>query len=444
MRACRYCSHQNADHLGYCSQCGRRMGPLTGPVATVENHAGSSAARTSATLTVPAAMSRTVLAQHPAGGRIPGAATGGGGFQNGAGVLAGGGRAGGDFNTGSRGAGSKGDGGGEADGGRPPSTSGIRWVAGSIGYIYVYLRGKLDAGERRKRLSEERDGAERLLGGAIKELGLTILEQGIQHPDLTGLLEAIGRAQARREAAEADIAASEKLQAAEEARLGAQEAVLDAAWNAADQGSREAEEATRAVSAESQAAATRLGRVRDERTRLERDAEAAEANVAQRAAHLRHEAAARKSEETALEEQVARLDAELDQMRPHSAALRAEAQAARVKLEESIATRRSAGSAMKASIAGHSRDRADADQQVSDLTAQLGRAAAQARSVVPILMPAYQRIDRLQDTLAERASQIAAIDRSLEHYDSRKLLTGVSLITSMIALAAAALWVVLK
>ena len=74
----------------------------------------------------------------------------------------------------------------------------------SIGYIYVYMRGKVDAGERRRRLLEERAGAETLLAGAISEVGLAVLREGIQHPEITGLLEAVGRAHARREGAAAD------------------------------------------------------------------------------------------------------------------------------------------------------------------------------------------------------------------------------------------------
>jgi hypothetical protein len=409
MRACRYCSHQNADHLGYCCQCGRRMsGVVLAPAAPTG---------------VTAAMSRTMLAPQVLGRNLPtipiAAATA---EDNAAGA------------------------GPHAAQDARAAARGLGWVAGSIAYIYVYLRGKLDAGERRRRLVEERDGAERLLGGAIKELGLTILAHGIQHPDLTGLLEAIGRAEARREGAVADIAASEKLQAAEEARLGAGEAAMEAEWSAADKASREAEELTRGVSAESQEAAARLARVKDERARRERDAEAADANPQgrQRAAHLRHEAAGLKSEQAALESQVWRLDQQLVAMRQRSATLRAAAQASRTQLDAAIATRRSAGSAMKASIAGHMRERADAEREVADLTDQLGRAAGQARSTVPLLMPGYQRIDRLQETLTDRQSQIAALDQSLQHYDQRKLLTGVGLVTSMIAVMVAVLWVVLK
>src|SRR3954470_21984436 len=228
MRACRYCSHQNADHLGYCSQCGRRMAPVTGPVGAgaIGNRAGAIGNRGAVSLT--GAMSQTVLAPLPTGSsqainprtRRPSGPMGGG-----------------DAGAG---------------------TSRIGWLAGSIAYIYVYLREKLDAGARRRRLAEERDGAERLLGGAVKELGATILAQGIQHPDLTGLLEAIGRAEARREAAAADIVASEKLLSAEEGRLGAHELVLEAEWNACDKANRNHEELTREVSRANQESASRL------------------------------------------------------------------------------------------------------------------------------------------------------------------------------------------
>jgi hypothetical protein len=329
-------------------------------------------------------------------------------------------------------------------GGAAPSRLG--WIAGSIGYIYVYLREQVDAGDRRRRFVAERDGAQRLLAGALTELGLTILQQGIQHPDLTGLLEAIGRAEARRETATSDIAASDKLLAAEEGRLGAQELVLESEWTICDKASREAEELLRGVSKENQDTASRLARTRDARTRLERDAEAAESapDGKQKAAHLRHEAAGKRSEEAALEAQVARIDRQLVELRERSSSLRAAVQATRAKLEAAVATRRSAGSAMKASIAGSTRERADAEREVADLTEQLGRAAAQARPPVPGLSAFYQGIDRLEETLADRGQQIAALDQSLAHYDQKKLLTGVGLLTSLFAVTAAALWVVLR
>jgi hypothetical protein len=408
------------------------MAPLTGPMAPGGGRpagpaTGSTPAPTgSGALTLSGAMSRTMLAPRPAG--TIGSADRSESDGRGTGSPA-------TFN------GFKTDGG---DRRRVPAPSRLVWIAGSVGYIYTYLREKLDAGERRRRVTEERDGAERLLGGAIKELGLIILSQGIQHPDLTGLLEAIGRAEARRETSAADILASEKLQGAEETRLGAHEIALEAAWTAADQASREADDLARGISRESQETANRLARARDARSRLERDAESADATAdgRQKAAHLRHEAAGQRSEEQTLEGQLARLDSQLMPVREHSAALRAEAQSARSRLEAAIAIRRTAGSAMKASIAGHSRDRAEAEREVAELTQQLGRAASQSRSPLPMLAAIYQSIDRLEETVADRSQKIAALD--LAKYDQKKLLTGVGLLTSLFALMAAVFWVVLK
>jgi hypothetical protein len=416
MRACRHCSHQNADHLAYCSQCGRRMAIADGATA-----AGAKADPFRAS-TLTGAMSRTVLAPLPTGSTPASESRGD--------------RAGG---TGRLTA--------TPDGRRAgAATSPLGWMAGSIGYIYVYLRGKLDAGERRRRLIAERDGAEMLLAGAVKELGLTILAQGIQHADLTGLLEAIGRAEARRETASSDISASEKLAAAEQGRLGAQELVLESEWIANDKASREADELIRGVSRENQEMATRLARAREARVRLERDAETAEAapDGKQKAAHFRHEAAGMKSAEISLDAQVADLDQQLLEMRERSSSLRAAALASRASLDAAVTSRRGAGAAMKASIAGHTRERAEADREAGDLTAQLGRAAAQARPSAPNLNPQYSGVDRLEETIADRAQQIAALDRSLALYDHKKLLTGVGLLTSLFALMAAVIWVVLR
>ena len=36
-------------------------------------------------------------------------------------------------------------------------------------------------------------GAEALLASAINEIGLAVLREGVQHPEITGLLEAVGR-----------------------------------------------------------------------------------------------------------------------------------------------------------------------------------------------------------------------------------------------------------
>jgi hypothetical protein len=425
MRGCRHCSHENADHLGYCTRCGHRlMGPAT-EAASATAAADQPRRAGRSPLASMAALSRTVLATPPparAGTRpltvaVQPASAGADGA-NGAGGA----------NT------------------APRSRAG--WAGDSIGYIYVYLRGKLDAGERRRRLIEERDGAEALLAGAIKELGATVLREQVEHPDLTGLLEAIGRAAARRDAAAGDVAASENLQAAEEARLAAQEAALDADWKSCDGANHEADEGLRATMAERQAAGNRLARLRDERARLSREADAATAtgspDGAARAAHLRHEEQGLAAEQRALEEQIGLHDRQLGELRERSGGLRAAAAAARSKLDQAVAARRQAASAMAASIAGHARDRAEAEREVAELTEQLGRAAAETRPAASSLLSAYQRIARLRDTITDRNGQIAALDQAQSHYDQRKLLTGVGLVASMLLATAAALWVALK
>jgi hypothetical protein len=99
---------------------------------------------------------------------------------------------------------------------------------------------------------------------------------------------------------------------------------------------------------------------------------------------------------------------------------------------------------MAASIAGRQRDRGAAEREAAELTAQLGRTAAEIRPPHTSLLSAYQNIDRLSETIAERTAEIAAVEQMQAHYDVRKLLTGVGLLTTMIIATAAALWAVLR
>jgi hypothetical protein len=407
MRACRHCSHQNADHLAYCSQCGKRLAG-----ATLLASLGGAARGQMAALSPTAAVSRTMLAT-PGNGvtgpqtvaMTPAAIARTNGFTNG-------------------------------------STSRLVWAGQSIGYIYVFMRGKMAAGERRRRLGEERDGATTLLAGAIRDLGATVLREGVQHADLTGLLEAIGRAEARREGAIADLAASEHQKTVEEGKLAERETALEADWKSADGASREADDVLRAATGEHATALARLRRVRDDRARLEREAEAAESAPGgeTRIAHLKHESEGLGAEARGLEEQTARLDKQLADLREKSAALRGTAGAARAKLDEAIASRRQSAAAMAASVAGHVRDRATAEREGADLTEQLGRAALQARPAVSSLLSVYQRIDRLHETIVDRSREMEALERAAAHYDQRKLFTGVGLVTFLLAVGVAGLW----
>jgi hypothetical protein len=260
---------------------------------------------------------------------------------------------------------------------------------------------------------------------------------------------AIGRAEARREAALADMAASERLQQGEDARLAAQEAALEAELRACETAHREAEEMLRAVTAENHAAEVRLARIREDLERLMREAlmdpnTGGGAEDKRHGPRIRHETSALTDEQAALAEQSQKQELQLVQLRQRSASLRLLTASARSKRDATVATRRQASSAMGASVASHSRERADAEREIGELTEQLGRAATQSRPPAALLQPLFQRIDRLARTVAERRSDIATLDQAAAHYDERKLLTGVGLVTSMIAVTAAVIWVVLR
>jgi len=323
MRTCQHCAHETADHLSFCSACGRWLGA---PTSGMSAFAGGLESRVRGA----AAYSRTMVATSP--GAITGRSTV---------PLSG-------ATTAGRAA---------ALAPRKPLT-GFSWAGDAIGYIYVYLRDKLDAGARRRRLTEERAGAEALLSGAINDLAMTVLREGIQHPDFTGLLEAIGRSHARREAAAADLDAADLLQQNEATRLGAQVEAAEAEWTASDRTSRDADEILRGAAADRDTAGARLARVKDERARLARELSAAGADA--RAAQLAHDAVGLADEQRALEELTEKLDRQLADLRDNSAALRGAAAAAKAKLEQAVAARRDAASAMSASIAGRQRDRAAA------------------------------------------------------------------------------------
>lgn len=401
MRACRHCSHANADHLSFCSQCGRWLGAPTGKLAAV-----GGAPDSNGRIRAPAAYMRTMVATPRPGGMSTGPAT-------------------------------------VALRGTAKSPTGIRWAGDAIGYIYVYLRDKLDAGERRRRLVDERAGAEALLTGAVTELATSILREGIQHPDFTGLLEAIGRAHARREAAAADLTAADTLQTAEAARLTSQEEAAEAEWRASDRASRDADEILRGAADDRGTAGARLARVKEERARMAREMAGGGLTEA-RAAQLAHEAVGLADEQRALEELTERLDRQLADLRDSSITLRTAAAASKAKLEQAVAARRAAAAAMAASIAGRQRDRALAEREAAELTEQLGRAAAEIRAPHGALLSTYQTIDRLTATIADRSAQIALIEQMQAHYDQRKLLTGVGLLTSLLGATAAAIWAVLR
>src|SRR5690349_2334962 len=127
MRSCRHCAHENADHLAFCSQCGRKL-PRTDSALTAaivrpisNSDPGMAFLRTVMATPNPSSTTGRAMAGRNVSGRLTAAEM-------------------------------------AVAPARPRSR--VRWLGESVAYIYVYLRGKLDAGERRRRLSEERTGAE--------------------------------------------------------------------------------------------------------------------------------------------------------------------------------------------------------------------------------------------------------------------------------------------
>ena len=189
----------------------------------------------------------------------------------------------------------------------------------------------------------------------------------------------------------------------------------------------------------------RLARVKDERARIERDTSDESGPIGDaRHAQLAHDAAGLTAEQRALEQNIERLDAQLADLRAKAATLRDAAAMAKSKLDQVVAGRRQAASAMAASIAGRMRDRGDAEREIADLTAQIGRVAADVRPPHAVLLSAYQNIDRLTETISTRSAHLAAIEQARSHYDHRKLLAGLGLVTCMLVVISAALWKLLK
>jgi len=379
MRACSRCGFESADHLAYCVQCGRRFAPSGGPEALA------------------------LLA--------------GGAGEPGSGAL---GRTEASWSSGSSAP-------AEAGASRDRPAGGLRQLLDSMRYVFTHVRSRLDADTRRRRLAEEREGAARLVSGALSELGQAILAEGVNSPELTGLLEAVGRAQAQRETAQAEIGSTEIFRASEEARLGTLEATLGAELDACERGVEEAERALRQID--------------DARRKLSPgpspggpgEARAGGAGSASGA-----------SANPPADTRRLRLDQQYDGTRERAAALRAAGLAARAKLDQATAARRQAMAALNASITGHARERTEAEHRIEELQNQIGRVGWQLRIPHPRLMARYQRIDRHQQTITDRDRQIATVAKLAGRYDRRKLGIGIGLLAGIVVVATLLLGVLIR
>ena len=290
MRPCRHCSHENADHLAFCSQCGRKFAKTDGALAALRRLSSPSDA---------GAYSRTMLAT-PGPASITGRATVASprhlsGRQSGFGAATMPARP------------DRASAGSANRSGTSTSTCAASWTRASGGGAW----------------SRSAPARRPCWPGALNELGQVVLREGVQHAELTGLLEAIGRAHARREAAVADTATSESLQQTEAARLANQQTAAEGEWTAADSASRESEQILRAATADRRTAGdatgARQGGARAHRRATSRSARRS-ATRARRSWRTTRPGCA--TEQRALEEKIGRLDRQLADLRDKAASLR--------------------------------------------------------------------------------------------------------------------------
>ncbi|HEX2658184.1 MAG TPA: hypothetical protein VHU40_07935, partial [Polyangia bacterium] len=286
MTVCPACRHSNAEHLPYCSACGRRVRTTV-------------AADVSPTLVAPAAT--TSLPTVADGLLAPGLAA----------TIALPGTSAGE----------------RPRAGEPTEVSpgllqqGLR----AVGYVFTTIRGRLDAEERRRRLTAERDGALRLSEGTLTEVGQTILAQDITSPRLHELRETAQRLTKRREGLLADLAATEKFQAAEDLRLGLLEAAAETEWKSSEASVQDAESALKKNEAERREVKDALARQDAARSSGTPPAPA---------------------ERAALEERRVQLEEQQRTLRERAAALSASRSAKQARLDQAATARRQAHAAV--------------------------------------------------------------------------------------------------
>ena len=391
MRACRHCSHQNADHLAYLlavrAPAGRpdvrrprwprwrRRAARSGPGADG------------------GAFSRTMLA-HPRSSTGAGRAA----------VASARHRA---CRPGRRGL---------TRSARPAALA-LGWLGESIGYIYVYLRGKVDAGERRRRLTEERAGAEALLSGALNELGRDGPARGgaAPRPDRPARGDRPRRTPGARRRRPTSRPRPSRCSRHEATRLGAQET---AAGGGVDGGR------------------PRQPRGRRDPARDHRRSPTPPAR-AWRGSRTSGRASTRDGEEQRPGRRRARGPARPRGRGPGRRAARLEEQIGAARSPARRSARQGGGAAHRgrggASPSSNSDGRAPAPVRVgdggqhrgsparsrrrrtrdrrSDRAARAGRRRARRARTRPLLS-GYQNIDRLAETIADRGAQIAAIEQT--------------------------------
>jgi hypothetical protein len=402
MRACAHCGHDNADHLSYCASCGRRLSsaePADGPGPTRSASAGGEPGAETPRFDV-AAFAATVA--------VPRAERAYGDTSRDANAVS----ASTSASTSASAA---------------PKTGALGRGLDAIRYVFRHVGGRLAAEGRKRALVEERAGARRLIEGALLELGKVVLGDPTQAPELGALTEAAADARARGGAATADLASAEQFRASEDLRLDQQQATAES-----ELGARE----------------TSAARLDDSLRQLDGQRREVEAGLEGLSGDARPDTspddrARIDAERAALHARRSHLVDEIAIFRERGAALRASTMAARAKLEQAIVARRQADAAVAAAIGGRARDRADAESRLREVTLEIGRAAYQRRVAAPELLSRYPRINRLEETIADRTAAIASIDRLFDITDVRKLVAGLSLLTVVVGVVGVGLWALL-
>jgi len=368
MRPCAHCGHANADHLPYCAACGKRVRALgaseTPPPQLAAGLGPPDGGSSGFAATVALGPARPGVASAPAPTALAPV---------------------------------------------PAPRSAWARARGSVAYVFATIRGRIDAEEQRRSLTNEREGARRMAESTLVELGHAVLVQAIEAPRLRELTEAAARLKKRREAVATDLAAAERFQAAEDLRLGLLEASIENECKAYDQSVAEVEQTLRQSS---------------ERQTAQQPQEAGGTAVSP-------------SEKMRLDEQQRAL-------RERAAALRASGMAARARLEQAVAMRRQSAGAVAASVAGHTRERAAIEEETRALTARIGARALELRLPSPHLLPGYERYDRLQETIRAQEAELARLEHSKSGLDRRKLAAGLAVIGASAGALIIALWALFR
>jgi hypothetical protein len=380
MTVCPACRHSNAEYLPYCSACGRRVrAPAAATAPTLATPAPTTSLPTVADgLLSPGLAATIAMAGTPAGGGPASSPT------------------------------------------AEPAPGVVQRGVRAVGYVFTTIRGRLDAEERRRGLTAERDGALRLSEGTLTEVGQTVLAQNLTGPRLNELRETAQRLAKRREGILADLAATEKFQAAEDLRLGLLEATAETEWKNSDASVQEAEAALKKNEGERREAKDALARLDAAGT------------------------AASPSERQALEQRRVQLDEQQRTLRERAAALSASQSALQARLDQATAARKHARAAVAASLAGRQRERAQIEDDLRNVTARIGAQAIESRLPSPHLQGAYERFDRLADVVRATEAELARVESLRGGLNHGQFAAGLGIILGLTTTVIVALWKLMR